>query len=152
MNINTSLLKTIADLEINFSTLSAVVLVDRLQELLDQGFRTSGKTGCVYFAGSDCEESSELQERLHDLSGMECFVNDVSIHVECEGQAVLIQGITFAERLARALSDFKKVNFKVILSFDDDSCTVRFHQVRQGENWIDDDIDSYEDGLAVIST
>jgi len=152
MNINASLLKTITDLEINFSTLSAVVLVDHLQELLDQGFRTSEKTGCVYFAGSGYEESSKLQERLHDLSGMECFVNDVAIDVECEGQEILIQGISFAERLARALSDFKKASFKVILSFDGDSCTVRFHQIRQGENWIDDDIDSYEDGLAIIST
>ena len=151
MKVNSPLSKCIDEMGIKLSDLDDYVLIDRFKILLAQGFRTSDITGCVYFGGYGSEESSELIKQLHDFTGLECFINDVSIDESVNNRKkMLIQGMLFASKLAKLLVDYSEARFKVILTYDGDSCTVRFHQIRQGENWVDNDLDSYQDGLAVM--
>ena len=41
--------------------------------------------------------------------------------------------------------------FNVILSYDGESCAVRFHKIRAGQRWLAEDLDGYVDeGVLVV--
>ncbi len=149
---NDSLKIALQKYQLDISSIVNVLLCNDLDILLNSGFSSSIRTGCVYFKGNAQIESDELISNIQDLTGLECFVNDVAIddYVE-DRRELLIQGICFLEKLGVALTAFKGKRFKVILSYDELTCTVRFHQIRKGEIWLDDDIDSYEEGVAFIT-
>lgn len=151
MRINKVLSKHIKNLNIKLDEVNDLILDNELQSLLDKGFSISKITSCTYFSEYEIEESNDLIRRLGDNTGLECFLNDISIDSYInESVNVLPQGILFAIKLAELFKGDNK-NFKVILSYDMDSCTVRFHQERKGESWIDDDINRFqEEGIAIF--
>lgn len=84
-----------------------------------------------------------------DKTGYECFINHVHLPFDGTG-ASLKSCLNYAIALQKGLARIaKNRSFLVIASVNDDGCTVRFHQLRQGEAWIGDDLEEYA-GDAVL--
>jgi hypothetical protein len=63
---------------------------------------------------------------------------------------LLTAGLMTARAMAVELTRFQG-RFNVILSYDGDSCAVRFHKIRAGERWLADDLDdTYAEGVLVF--
>jgi hypothetical protein len=63
---------------------------------------------------------------------------------------LLTAGLLMAEALSRKLAVLPG-RFNVIVSYDGESCAVRFHKIRAGERWLSEDLESYVDeGVLVV--
>src|ERR1700682_1112169 len=85
-----------------------------------------------------------------DKTGFECFINHV--HHPLDGtdaslKACLSYAISLQKGLARIA---KNRSFQVIVSVDDHECTIRFHQLRQGESWLAEDLEGYTDEAVLV--
>jgi hypothetical protein len=91
----------------------------------------------------------------HDLTGEECSVN--SFHLEDylekdmsrESQALAVTAVKYADWLAERLRRFSADPFRIIFSVDRRNCVMRFYKVRDGESWLDDDLEGYQQAVAV---
>ncbi len=86
-----------------------------------------------------------------DKTGYECFVNH--FHMPFSGRREsLLSCLSYAGALQRELARFVTGrSFQVIASVTENSCTVRFHEVRQGENWVTEDLERYgEEAILVL--
>jgi hypothetical protein len=69
---------------------------------------------------------------------------------------LLGQGLAFSQALEqKLLARFSGTcRFRIILSFDPDpehvSCAIRFHTLRPGEVWLNDDMDTYKEPILTI--
>ena len=132
-------------------------LTAALSQILAQGFTELGGA-IVFTAGRAIGENVEPRN-FPDLTGFECFVN----HIHVEDQlvpavsnevALLRQGIAFALKTeTRLRSEFPQKPFKVIVASTAHGCGVRFHVNRQGEQWLNSDLDGYaEEAILVLET
>lgn len=94
---------------------------------------------------------------FEDRTGLECFANRIRM-TDLVGEKLargfplllLVTGLLVARRIAEELLRYPG-RFNVIVSFDGDDCTVRFHKIRRGERWLLDDLEKYDDeGVMVI--
>jgi hypothetical protein len=87
-----------------------------------------------------------------DRTGFEASVNH--IHLPFDGSAKSLQSsLSFATELRDALSVFDPTRrFAVILSVSPQGSVVRFHQIRPREQWLNDDLDSYQDESVLVLT
>src|ERR1700730_404830 len=86
-------------------------------------------------------------ESCFDKTGFECFINHV--HLPFDGTNENLNScLEYAAELKEALTPLTPGRqFRVIVALSEDNasgCTVRFHQIRSGENWIDDDLQGYK--------
>ena len=97
--------------------------------------------------------------RSWDSTGYECSVNHVHIEEFVDAGRSwsllesLVQGYKYAQALA-ALLDGKGA-FEVILGCQDPAaewagCTVRFHLIRPGEEWLAPDLEGYEEEAILV--
>jgi hypothetical protein len=99
--------------------------------------------GCVLLA-SVARASVVARDAGEDDTGYECFINH--LHVES-----LAEAVEFARRLKSALAERFSDGFVVIVSFDGQEATVRFHKNRVGQSWLDNNLEGYvEEGIAVL--
>ena len=88
-----------------------------------------------------------------DKTGFECFINHVHLPFDGTGASLkfcLSYAIALQKGLARIA---KNRSFRVIVAVEDLGCTVRFHQVRQGESWVAEDLESYtEEAVLLLGT
>ena len=130
----------------------------KLAELLDSGFTRAD--GCVLHAAQEKLRGNATLEDFPDRTGYECFVNHIHVEDYLDGSDIfgqvarLGQGIAFGYNLKEKLSSFSaNESFRVIVSSDESSCSVRFHVIRNGEEWLSSDLDSYEnEAILVIDT
>jgi len=91
---------------------------------------------------------------LPDKTGYECYINHVHRPFDGTGASLkscLSYAITLQKGLARI--ETKNRNFQVIVSVDDHECTIRFHQLRQGESWVAEDLEGYaEEAILLLTT
>jgi len=114
-----------------------------LSNILNAGFVE--EKGCVLLA-SEKRDSGSDRTATQDETGYECFVNHV--HVENRGEA-----LEFAQRLKTALTSLFPGDFVVIVAFDGREATVRFHRLRAGQTWLNENPEEYgEEGIAVIDS
>jgi hypothetical protein len=94
----------------------------------------------VYRANSGHISMKDYQDR----TGYECFINH--IHLPCKrGRHSLLSAFDYITTLRKSLAAFcNNRHFLIIASFSDGECTVRFHQFRQDERWLTDDLERYE--------
>jgi hypothetical protein len=86
-----------------------------------------------------------------DRTGFEAFVNHVHRPYD-ETSESLQSCLYYATKLWNRLAEIKEHQFIVILSVSEGDCVVRFHQLRQDENWMDDDLENYtEESILVFS-
>ena len=63
---------------------------------------------------------------------------------------LLTAGLLTAEAVSRKLVGLPG-RFNVIVSYDGESCAVRFHKIRAGDGWLAEDLESYVDeGVLVV--
>lgn len=102
----------------------------------------------------------EPTSRFEDLTGYECAVNHVHLEDYVDSPAamhresLLKMGMTFVDHLKQRLSfTHPQTHFRIILSCnldDPPGSVVRFHKIRVGESWINEDnLDGYE-GEAIL--
>jgi hypothetical protein len=86
-----------------------------------------------------------------DKTGFECSANHVHLPFVGTNES-LISCLEYAATLQEALSPFTQDRrFRVIVALpEDDDCTVRFHQIRPGENWIADDLEGYKSEAILV--
>jgi hypothetical protein len=87
---------------------------------------------------------------LPDRTGFECFINHVHIPFENTKES-LIHCLDYVAVLERALiSTALPGPFRVIVSIADHNCIVRFHRIRRGEDWIDENLEVYKSEAIMV--
>src|SRR5438105_15763779 len=86
-----------------------------------------------------------------DETALECSANKLRMETMLDARLVrtcplllLTAGLLTAQVVSAALARFPG-RFNVILSYDGESCAVRFHKIRAGERWLLDDLEQYVD-------
>jgi hypothetical protein len=88
-----------------------------------------------------------------DKTGYECFINHV--HLPFDGTSASLKScLSYAIALQKGLSRIaENRSLQVIVAAEDHGCTVRFHQLRKGEVWIEEDLEGYaDDAILVLGT
>jgi len=87
-----------------------------------------------------------------DRTGYECFLNHV--HLPYDGSRAALQGcLKYIGALRKALLKFAdNSTFGIIVSVADDSCVVRFHELRPNEEWLLADVERYPDEAVLTMT
>ena len=91
-----------------------------------------------------------------DKTDFECFINHV--HLPFDGtNETLIPCLEYAATLQEALMPLTKDRqFRVIVSLSENdefpkfACTVRFHQIRPGENSMSEDLEGYKSEAILV--
>jgi len=99
--------------------------------------------------------------RFGDLTGYECEVNHV--HLEDyidfshnkDPEILFRSGVAFVSRLNEKLAlTYHNEHFRIILSYSLDEplgCSIRFHKIRTGENWIKmEDLEGYKSEAIMV--
>jgi hypothetical protein len=131
-------------------------LSSKLQKLLTGG--VCELSGCFFLKkmlprGFNIDQAIRLS---HDRTQVECDINHIHIDDFLDTQvniekSILEQGLLFSVSLQQLLVD--KNQFITIISFTQGEfpdCNVRFHKKRENENWLVNNINLYEEGIAVI--
>jgi hypothetical protein len=154
--VNRNMLQLLYDLVIS----QAVQLPSDLQNVLSGGLL---EEDVCWFLAACRGDPKYTTAQFGDRTGLECFVN--SVHVDDSEPVDPItlqkQGLAYTEALRKLLDPHGA--FKIILAFcysgaEDDpanklTCTVRFHKVRLGEHWLEDDLEVYKmDSLLILTT
>jgi hypothetical protein len=92
-----------------------------------------------------------------DPTNLECTANKLSMGDLLDPRLadscpllLLLAGLLMAERVSRELRRFDG-RFNVILSYDGESCALRFHRLREGEQWLHGDLEAYDvEGVLVF--
>lgn len=147
-----------------FTEPSSYPLPDRLSRLLDEGFEQ--KNGLTFLRSLVVSSSPSLKhlKETEDETGIETFVNEIHIEDSVESTPPVFElarlGCDFAFTLACRLHEFKpQTGFRVIASVmaasdsgsARDTCVVRFHERRNHQSWLCDDLESYrEEAIEVL--
>lgn len=137
-------------------------LIPELRALLDAGVHV--RDGAYLFARLE-KSVDDPPGAFEDLTGYECTVNHFHPDFYLDPphnkntESLLRNGVAFVHELGKQLPErFPGIPFRIILSYSDQtddwlmSCTVRFHKVRAGEEWIKlDDLEgSKTDAILVV--
>jgi hypothetical protein len=135
-----------------------------LRRIVDSGLIEN--EGCFFLKALNIRtfDVKKALEKYEDKTGLECSTNNLYIQsiiytTPCNAisdiKFVLKQGIQYAIYLSKRISMFG--HFKIILSLSLDSenpgivdCSVRFHLIRQGENWISENLEDYCDDAVLV--
>lgn len=139
----------------SFTEPSSMPIPDALNQLLDAGFEErNGATLLRLLAVSRSSLLADLMSR-YDETGIETAINELHLEdcldVEIPFFELARLGCDFAFLLAKRLHDGGPRNrFRVIVSAMDanqpdslrDTCVVRFHQQRDGQQWLDENLEN----------
>ena len=114
--------------------------------------------GCTVFAQFQSSAQSVTVADCFDETGYESFINHLHVEDYLDSSFSplerVAQGFTLTSVLARSLeSHYPSITFRILLSCSSSGCSVRFHTLRPGQQWIRDDLESYlDEALAVLTT
>jgi len=142
------------DLLTRGTVLTEVYVPSPFQLLVAGGF--TDIQGCVFFRKLFHHDALTELVRHHDMTGYECTVN--SIHLEDylekgmarKAPALAATAMKCVDWLAERLRQFTADPFRIIVSVDGRTCTLRFHRLRDGESWLADDIEGYKEAAAFV--
>ena len=93
---------------------------------------------------------------LPDKTGFECFINHVHLPFRSTKKS-LVSCLSHAVAIETALTPLaQNRQFRVIVGISENdsspefSCTIRFHQIRSGEEWVADDLEGYESEAVLV--
>jgi hypothetical protein len=122
-----------------------------LEEILLKGFVS--REGCIFFrkfVEDKGTASSDMRKTYFDEIGYECFVNHFHFKGGSEGELATVA----AEFCRRAHAIWEKSNLsgelRFIVSIRDHEATVRFHLIREGNQWLADDLNSYKNEAILV--
>jgi hypothetical protein len=106
--------------------------------------------GC-YLLGGFVRKPHLSPKDFPDATGLECSANKLRMEAMFPPRLVLscpllllTAGLLTARLLAAELAQHA-ARFNVILSYDGESCAVRFHKIRAGQRWLAEDLEGYVD-------
>jgi hypothetical protein len=120
--------------------------------------------GCFFFEELWKGSSGVSLSHFSDQTGLECFVNHLHMEEYVESTSttltfnlLLAQGWQCATHLAERLVAYRpEVGFRIIIGAGEGTwptCTVRFHLIRDDENWLSDDLEEYrEEAVGFMDT
>jgi hypothetical protein len=87
-----------------------------------------------------------------DSTGSESFVNHFHLPFDDTRESLLLC-LSSANAIKRGLEPLADVRrFQIVVAVSDD-CTVRFYEIRSGEKWLVEDIESYaEEAILVLES
>lgn len=111
--------------------------------------------GCVVLAAYESAARATTVDAAGGETAFEAFVNHVHVDAllppDMPPREVLGQAVHLLRRLAADLCDvYRGRSFELALA-SGEHCTVRFHAARPGQQWLPDDLESYDDALLVLS-
>jgi hypothetical protein len=127
------------------------VLAPQLSNVLAQGLIHS--EGCIILKSQMELVSSEVRKRFTDKTGFECFVNHIHVEDYAPGEMCILlqQSMAFGKELERTLLKAGVTEpVQYIIAGDTDEMNIRFHVLREGEEWLAQDIERYEEAVAVV--
>jgi hypothetical protein len=113
--------------------------------------------GDIVLLDSFCKRPCLRRSDFYAASALECCANKVLVERMLDPHLVylcplllLTGGLFIAEQVSKRLTGLPG-RFNVIVSYDGESCAVRFHKIREGESWLCADLESYVDeGILVV--
>ena len=134
------------------AALTEIYVPSPFQILVGGGFTEI--QGCVFLRSLFPYDTLMALPR-NDLTGNESSVN--SFHLEDylekgmsrEAPALAVTAVKCVDWLAERLRRFSADPFRIIFSVGGRNCVMRFHKVREGESWLDDDLEGYQEAVAV---
>jgi hypothetical protein len=130
-----------------FAGVARKELPPALRYLVADRFLTDA--GCFFLEGLYRQKGNASRRSFQDEVGYECYVNH--IHLDDFAQEDLLRlGLACMQEVGNnwARQSFAET-LRVILSLEHDNCVLRFHVVRPGQSWLNDDLESY--GSAAIA-
>jgi hypothetical protein len=131
-------------------------LPQKLLGLLDGGFVEAND--CVFLSALKKTAPVERMD-FTNRTAYECFVNHIHIEDYLENGGLpplemLGRGLALARELQGRLSRLGgERHFRIIVAFPGPTCTVRFHTIRLGEEWVDKDAPSPgSEAVAILET
>lgn len=126
------------------------VLPPELLSLISQGF--CKRDGCTLLAALANKGTNAALNDFPDKTGYECFIN--SLHVDdYVKNNYLSYACLFVEELLNAWRKFNEnENATVIVSSDEFGVVVKFHVSRNGESWVGEDLERYEEPIFIVSS
>lgn len=144
MKINNPMRELLKEVDLEVSLNSS------LQDIVGHGFED--KEDCYFMAALFRGSTNVTRDSFQDATGYECFIN--SLHIEDYGsEDPLSQAIKFVEKIFYIWNIHQKnIVLAAIISSDEFSVVTKFHVKRAGENWINEDVNNYEDPIMFISS
>lgn len=118
---------------------------NKLNCLIKDGFIEVDK---CYFISSQYKNNTNVTlKNFQDKTGYECFIN--SIHIDDFVQSNhLVNSLIFVNSLFEKWNLRKeKTKIKAIIIADNMGVLVKIHTIRDGESWIDENIEEYEEAI-----
>ena len=104
---------------------------------------------CVLLKNFERNKHVKVSE-LPDKTGFECFINHVHLPFRSTKES-LVSCLARAVSIERALIPLaQNRRFRVIVGISEDNsssernCTIRFHHIRLGEDWVADKLEGYK--------
>jgi hypothetical protein len=143
---------------------SALTIPDSLRKQVELGFKEV--EGCVvpafFVPSSIWSEARPRVDNIDDETGLECLLSSVHLDGLVPDDTALTElarlGLDFAFVLRGVLLDSQIAGpFAIIISAQEPdpelnvgpTCTVRFHRIRVGQVWAADNLESYQEAVAV---
>lgn len=133
--------------ELNYAKWSDLVLPEELNSWVDKGFVK--QKNCVFFVA--LFDFYPNDTCLFDKTGVECFVN--SFHIDdYVAERYLDYSCLFCNAiLNKWQQEGNSEKLNMIVSMDEFGAVIKCHVKRQGESWLSDNLEEYEDAILVTS-
>lgn len=134
-------------------------LADLRSREVEAGLPSAGKgpdvqvveTGGCWLLGGFVKKPHLSPTDFPDATCLECSANRLRMETLFPPRLVLscpllllTAGLLTAQLIASELARHEG-RFNIILSYDGESCAVRFHRIRKGERWLAEDLEGYVD-------
>lgn len=120
----------------------------RLLKILNQGFIQ--KDGCYFLKSFYEADTNVTQRNFIDKTGYEAFINSFHVDDYVEDNYFL-QTILFVKMLSIYWGELtNQKNIETIIAETSFGFNVRFHVVREGEIYNDENLENYKEGVIII--
>lgn len=141
--------------ELDLSAVKADI-PEEFSKMIEGGLTSSNDT--LLLTSSFKMQKDTPIHRFFDLTEYECFINEINVDgylVAPSMKELLKVSVACLNEISVLLKNEGR-KAKIICSVSDDeylTSTIRFHSIREGQGWLSDDLDHYEDeGIMVVDT
>jgi hypothetical protein len=127
------------------------ILPAKLADLLSQGFVK--KEGCYFLAALYAGSLPASRDTFPDATGYEAYVNHLHLDDFTDDGDQLSICLLYLDHLAHFWknSEFSVVPIQADVSYDGESCVVRFHALRIGEQLLSEKLEAYDEAIFVAA-
>lgn len=122
---------------------------EELRDMLCSGFFI--KNGCVFLVSLAAKHRNVNEEDFPDKTGWECFVNSIHIDDYCSSSYIL-NSLIFVDDLFKKWRERNEGVLQAIVSSDEFGANIKFHSLRDGELWADENLERYGDPILMLDS